>query len=148
MADIPVAAEETDLGIVDGLAQLSFVVQHELGQIAAAHGLSLIQLRLLGVLRDRTPGMRELARHLGLDKSSMTGLVDRAERRDLVRRSPAAHDGRVIQVSITEAGKELIREVEPQAAARIHALTAVLTDGQRTQLSRLVTILVGDPATT
>lgn len=148
MADIPVAAEETDLGIVDGLAQLSFVVQHELGQIAAAHGLSLIQLRLLGVLRDRTPGMRELARHLGLDKSSMTGLVDRAERRDLVRRSPAAHDGRVIQVSITEAGKELIREVEPQAAARIHALTAVLTDGQRTQLSRLVTILVGDPTTT
>lgn len=140
------AVEETDLGVVDALAQLSFVVQHELGQVAAAHGLSLIQLRLLGVLRDRTPGMRELARHLGLDKSSMTGLVDRAERRDLVRRSPAPHDGRVIQVSITEAGHELIRAVEPRVAERIHALAAVLTAAQRTQLARLATLLVGGPA--
>jgi DNA-binding MarR family transcriptional regulator len=140
------AVEETDLGVVDALAQLSFVVQHELGQVAAAHGLSLIQLRLLGVLRDRTPGMQELARHLGLDKSSMTGLVDRAERRDLVRRSPAPHDGRVIQVSITEAGQELIRAVEPRVADRIHALAAVLTAAQRTQLSRLATLLVGAPA--
>src|SRR6266849_6259005 len=104
-----VPAEEADLGIADGLAQLSFLVQHELGQIAAQHGLSIIQLRLLGVLRDRTPGMQELARHLGLDKSSMTGLVDRAERRGLVRRIPAPHDGRVIQVSMTEWGHELAR---------------------------------------
>ena len=139
-------AQETDLGIVDGLAQLSFVVQHELGQIAAAHGLSLIQLRLLGVLRDRTPGMQELARHLGLDKSSMTGLVDRAERRDLVRRTPAPHDGRVIQVSITDTGLELIREAEPEVAQRMHALAAVLTDAQQSQLSHLATLVVGGTA--
>jgi MarR family transcriptional regulator, lower aerobic nicotinate degradation pathway regulator len=136
-----------DLGIVDGLAQLSFLVQHELGQVAAAHGLSIIQLRLLGVLRDRTPGMRELARHLGLDKSSMTGLVDRAERRSLVRRTPAPHDGRVSQVSMTAHGHELVRECEAEVGRRIHALTSVLTDTQRAQLSRMATILVGGPAT-
>ena len=36
---------------------------------AAEHDLSLIQTRLPGVLRDRTPTMNELARFLGLDKS-------------------------------------------------------------------------------
>ncbi|HWC82734.1 MAG TPA: MarR family transcriptional regulator [Pseudonocardiaceae bacterium] len=141
------AAEGTDLGIVDGLAQLSFLVQHELGQIAAAHGLSIIQLRLLGVLRDRTPGMQELARHLGLDKSSMTGLVDRAERRGLVHRIPAPHDGRVIQVSMTELGHELARACTVEVTHRIRALTSVLTDAQRTQLSRMATILVGGSTT-
>jgi DNA-binding MarR family transcriptional regulator len=140
-------AEEADLGIADSLAQLSFAVQHELGQVAAQHGLSVIQLRLLGVLRDRTPGMQELARHLELDKSSMTGLVDRAERRGIVRRIPAPHDGRVIQVSMTGRGHELARTCTLEVSQRIHALTSVLTDAQRTQLSRMATILAGGPAT-
>jgi len=36
----------------------------------------------------------------------MTGLVDRAERRGLLRRQPAEHDERGVQVSITP-GTEL-----------------------------------------
>jgi len=92
-ASTPQPAAEEDLGIVDGLAQLSFLVQHELGQVAAEHGLSIIQLRLLGVLRDarRDAATRPAS---GAGQSSMTGLVDRAERRGLVQRIPAPHDGR------------------------------------------------------
>jgi DNA-binding MarR family transcriptional regulator len=141
-SDTEGAPAALDLGIVDGLAQLSFLVQGALGQIATEHGLSVIQLRLLGVLRDRTPGMRELARHLGLDKSSMTGLVDRAERRDLVRRTPAPHDGRAVQVSLTPQGRELTRVCTAAVDDRIHALTACLTDPQRSQLSRLISTLL------
>ena len=96
--------ERVDLGVVDALAQLSFVVQGALGEIATAHDLSIIQTRLLGVLRDRTPGMNELARFLGLDKSSVTGLVDRAERRGLVRRRPSSADGRGIGVRQLDRG--------------------------------------------
>ena len=68
------------LGFVDALVQLSFLVQSVLTKAAAGHALTLPQVRLLGILRDREPGMQQLARHLGLDKSSVTGLVDRAER--------------------------------------------------------------------
>jgi DNA-binding MarR family transcriptional regulator len=131
-----------DLGIVDSLAQLSFLVMGELGQLAGENGLSLIQLRLLGVLRDRTPGMRELATHLGLDKSSMTGLVDRAEKRGLLRRDPSPHDGRAVQVSLTEQGHELARVLTADADRRIRALTTSLTEAQQAQLSRLVSTLL------
>ncbi|MFC1420031.1 MarR family winged helix-turn-helix transcriptional regulator [Streptacidiphilus cavernicola] len=131
-----------DLGIVDSLVQLSFLVQGVLGQVATEHGLSVIQLRLLGVLRDREPGMQELARHLGLDKSSMTGLVDRAERRGLVRRAASPHDGRAVRVSLTEEGRALGRTITADAARRTHALTADLSDQQRSQLSLLATLLV------
>ncbi|MGW4905483.1 MarR family winged helix-turn-helix transcriptional regulator [Streptomyces sp. NPDC004270] len=137
------AAEVADLGIVDSLAQLSFLVQAALGKVAAEHGLSVVQLRLLGVLRDRTPGMQELARHLGLDKSSMTGLVDRAERRDLVRRSPSPHDRRSLLVSITPEGRKLARRCATEAEQQIHDLTAHLTDDQRSRLSLLASALVG-----
>src|ERR1700727_71995 len=87
-------ASGQQLSPADGLAQLSFVVQGMLEHRAAEHGLSIIQARLLGVLRDRTPTMNDLARLLGLDKSSVTGLVDRAERRGLVMRVPSTTDRR------------------------------------------------------
>jgi DNA-binding MarR family transcriptional regulator len=138
------ASEAVDLGIVDALAQLSFRVQGTLGEVAGEYGLSIIQLRLLGVLRDRRPGMQELAWYLGLDKSSMTGLVDRAERRGLVRRTPAPHDGRAVQVSLTAEGQELARTITVVAGRRIHALTADLSDSQRSQLSLLASMLVSD----
>ncbi len=77
---------DAELNTVDALSQLTFLVQGMLERRAAAHGMSLVQLRLLGLLRDRTPAMAELAAHLELDKSSVTGLVDRAERRGLVER--------------------------------------------------------------
>jgi DNA-binding MarR family transcriptional regulator len=143
----PTAPDSPDLGIVDGLAQLSFLVQGVLGKVAAERGLSIVQLRLFGVLRDGEPGMQELARHLGLDKSSMTGLVDRAERRGLVRRAPAPHDKRAVRVSLTEQGQELAREAAADAGRRIQALTAHLTDGQRSQLSLLASALVSGHTT-
>jgi hypothetical protein len=72
---------DQDLGLVDALAQLSFQVHNCLAEIAADHDLSIVQTRLLGVLRDREPTTNELGRHLGLDKSSISSLVDRAQRR-------------------------------------------------------------------
>ena len=105
------------LSPVDGLAQLSFVIQGMLERRAAEYDLSIIQTRLLGVLRDRKPTMHELARFLGLDKSSVTGLVDRAERRGLVVRVPSTTDRRAVLVSLTDDGRSLVS----QAAARFEA---------------------------
>ncbi|MEW2545087.1 MarR family transcriptional regulator [Streptomyces sp. NPDC047002] len=142
MTEDTVRRAPADLGIVDSLAQLSFLVQAELGKVAAEQGLSVIQLRLLGVLRDREPGMQELARHLGLDKSSMTGLVDRAERRGLVRRTRAPHDGRSVRVSLTDEGREVARRLTEDAGRRVGALAAHLTDARRALLSSVASELV------
>jgi DNA-binding MarR family transcriptional regulator len=86
--------------------------------------------------------MQELARHLGLDKSSITGLVDRAGRRGLVRRATAPHDGRSVRVSLTEQGRELSRAGTADAGRRIRALTERLTDAQRSALSALASELL------
>ncbi len=131
-----------DLGLVDALAQLSFLVQNALAEIAGEHDLSLTQTRLLGILRDREPTMNELGRHLGLDKSSITGLVDRAQRRGLVTRTPSTVDRRSFQVSITDAGREIVAQVGTRFAQRIEGCTASLTEADRKRLSRLATRLV------
>jgi MarR family transcriptional regulator, lower aerobic nicotinate degradation pathway regulator len=129
---------------VDALVQLSFVVQRVIATVGAAHDLSVVQVRMLGILRDREPGMLELGVHLGLDKSSVTGLVSRAEKRGLVRRSASPHDGRVVLVSLTAAGREVTERGEAEIRDRVFALTEHLTARQRAELTMLVGTIVGD----
>ena len=130
------------MNTVDALVQLSFQVQRILAAVGAEHDLSIIQIRLLGILRDRQPGMLELGNHLGLDKSSMTGLVSRAEKRGLVERMPSPSDGRGVLVALTPAGRRLAEVGEAQIARRVTELLAELNATQRKQFTQLATVLV------
>lgn len=134
----PTAAPRRKLTTVDGLAQLAFLVHGTLDRRAAEHGLSIIQTRLLGVLRDRTPPMNALAALLELDKSSITGLVDRAERRGLVVRTPSATDGRAVLVSLTDPGRALAADVSARFSADVSAILDGLSPADRGTLSGLV----------
>lgn len=130
------------LDLVDGLVQLSFQVQAVLAEAAADHDLSVTQVRLLGILRDRDAEMLQLAAHLGLDKSSVTGLVTRAERRDLVQRVPSPRDRRAVLVTLTPHGRQLTQGAEQEVRRRLHALTADLTTAEQDTLSALATRIV------
>ena len=132
------AARAVDGALVDAVAQLSFAIQFVLSEVGARHDLSVTQVRLLGILRDRTGSMGELAGYLRLDKSSVTGLISRAEARDLVRRTRRPDDGRGVQVVITERGAELAAQVHREVGARLRALTATLDPAERATLTALI----------
>ena len=127
---------------MDGLVQLSFVIQTVLARVAAGSELSLLQARLLGVLRDREPGMAQLARLLQLDKSSTTGLVDRAERRGLVRRVEVPEDGRAVRVVLTASGRRLAEVLGAEVTSQVAAVTDGLSDTNRKRLSLLASQVV------
>ncbi len=142
------AGASRGLSVVDALAQLSFLIQGTLELRASEQDLSMIQTRLLGVLRDRTPTMNELAKLLELDKSSVTGLVDRAERRGLVRRVPSKTDGRAVQVSLTDAGRAQVETVATSFEADVEAILATLPATERKTLIGLASRIVVAHAST
>ncbi len=131
-----------DLDPIDAVVQLSFAVHALLGEIAAEHELSITQLRLLGILRDREPAMLDLARHLNLGKSSVTGLIDRAQRRGLVERASDPHDGRAIHVRLTTKGRRLTARVAAQAYQTLAELLDALPARDRARLSTLAETVV------
>jgi len=133
---------EANLGLVDALAQLSFAVQSALGRIAAAHDLSIVQARLLGILRDRRPTIKDLATFLQLDKSSVTGLIDRAQERGLVTRTASSLDRRSVHVTITAAGQKLVDATQVAFQAEIAVLVADLNFAQRARLSTTASLVV------
>jgi MarR family transcriptional regulator, lower aerobic nicotinate degradation pathway regulator len=128
--------------IVDGLAQLAFVIHGTLERRAAEHDLSMAQARLLGVLRDRQPTMHQLAKLLSLDKSSVTGLVDRAERRGLVTRLPSADDGRAVLVALTDGGRAIVSEAAADFSADVLALLDLVPRADRVALQGIVSRLL------
>ncbi len=124
--------------VVDALAQLSWHVQSRIGDAATAHGVSLSQLRLLGILRDREPEMQTLATYLHLDKSSVTGLVARAEARGLLERIPGEGDRRTVVVRLTDAGHALAGEVEAEVQRLLEPTIDAIPVAERETLVSLV----------
>jgi MarR family transcriptional regulator, lower aerobic nicotinate degradation pathway regulator len=136
------AAVAGHISPVDGLAQLAFVVHGVLERRAADHDLSITQVRLLGVLRDRRPTMNQLGKLLGLDKSSITGLVDRAERRGLVTRIPSTEDRRTVLVGLTEHGRSLVARAATGFGADVSAILDLVPPADRDTLAGIVSRLL------
>jgi DNA-binding MarR family transcriptional regulator len=124
--------------VMDSLAQASFTVIALLSRAAAEHDLSLTQLRVLAILRDREPTMAELAAHLGLERSSVSGLIDRAVRRGLVRRDTSSEDGRAVQVSLTPDGHHLASLLTGEIGDLIRPMTRNLSPADQKRLSTLL----------
>jgi DNA-binding MarR family transcriptional regulator len=82
--------------------------------------------------------MNELARLLELDKSSVTGLIDRAERRGLVERIPSLADRRAVLVRLTEEGRSLVSQVSTLFESDVSRMLECLPVPDRDALSRLV----------
>jgi MarR family transcriptional regulator, lower aerobic nicotinate degradation pathway regulator len=124
---------------MDSLVQVSFAVTAVLSRVAAEQDLSLTQLRVLGILRDREPTMAELATYLGLERSTVSGLIDRAVQRGLVRKDADPADGRAVRVSLTPQARRLMGPLTAQIAGLIAPLTDRLSPAEQKRLSVLLT---------
>lgn len=139
-------SEENELSEVEVLARLSFVTNARLEARASETGLSIQQMRLLGILRDREPTINELTVHLGVDKSSASGLVIRAERLGFVTRTQHEQDGRAIRVRLEPAGRALIDAASSGFESEVEGLFATLTGSERARWVALTVRLLKSEA--
>jgi len=123
----------------DALVQISFALMAVLTEVAAQHDLSLTQLRVLGILRDREPTMAELSTFLGLERSTVSGLIDRAAQRGLVTKTADPNDGRSVRVTLTESARDLVPAITADIGSRIEPLTGQLSTGEQSRLTALLT---------
>ena len=122
----------------DNLVQVSFGVIALLNRVAAEHDLSMTQLRVLGILRDREPAMAELATYLGLERSTVSGLIDRAAQRGLVQKTTDAVDGRSVRVSLTGQARRLEARVIAEIGELMEPMTGKLNATDQKRLTALL----------
>jgi DNA-binding MarR family transcriptional regulator len=123
--------DETRLDVATGLIQLSRLVQDVHARLSQRHDLASVQAKLLCVLAGGPKGMTELAHCFGVEKAALTGLVDRAERRGLVTRSPVPGDRRALRVTLTDTGRRAAAAFHAEATAELGHLVSPLPPDDR-----------------
>ena len=88
----------------------------------------------------------DLMRSAMVTSGAITQRLDRLEARALVRRGPHPADGRVVLVTLTPSGRELVDRVLPDHLATEERLLAALTAQERTTLAGLLRTLDGSLA--
>ncbi len=76
-------------------------------------GLTLQQARVISFLHHQSSETTQIgiAHAIGIDPMTLSGILDRLQKRGVVAREQAANDSRAKQVILTEQGKALYREV-------------------------------------
>jgi DNA-binding MarR family transcriptional regulator len=120
-----------DTDVSSGLIQLTALVQAIYARVSERHELTPVQARLLCVLLEGPRGMAELAGCFGVEKAALTGLMDRAERRGLARRSAVPGDRRALQVTLTDAGRQAAAAFHAAVGEELSGLTASLAPADR-----------------
>jgi DNA-binding MarR family transcriptional regulator len=111
-------------------------------------GLTAAQYNVLNVLAPEAEGMsqRELSDYLVVDRSNVTGLLDRMEKAGWVRRDDDPADRRVYRVTLTPAGRKLWLKVEPRYHAVVAQVTRGITAKQMTECVALLNRLAAGAA--
>jgi DNA-binding MarR family transcriptional regulator len=123
--------DDAHVDVAGGLIQLATLVQGVYACVSERHDLTPVQARLLCVLLDGPRGMAELAHCFGVEKAALTGLMDRAERRGLARRSPVPGDRRALQVTLTDAGQRAAAAFHAEVGAELGRLVSSLAPRDR-----------------
>jgi DNA-binding MarR family transcriptional regulator len=132
-------AEELDVRDVAAALHVSMgLLLRRLRQVREAGGLSVPETSALARLDRNGPATSsELARVEQISPQSMGATLSALETRGLVTRDPDTRDGRRVVLSVTEAGRQLLRD---KRDARTELLAKALADRfTRQELDQLMT---------
>lgn len=133
------------MGIVGRISRLSRLLDKELRDFFAGHGLEFWEFDVLATLR-RSGEPYELSagallKTAMVTSGAITNRVDRMETKGLVQRVPDPGDRRGVRIRLTPAGLELIDKLMPLHVANERRLLAALGDDERGALADLLRAL-------
>lgn len=132
-----------DEELATALLELCCHVEGIRATASRALGLTPQQAQLLTSVAPGALTHGELATRLHCDKTNVTGLVDRLERRELVRRRTDPADRRVTQVSLTDDGMQLVGRFRATVTAAVTTRLEAWPAERRRQLAGLARGAVG-----
>jgi DNA-binding MarR family transcriptional regulator len=134
-------------GAASGLVRLTFLVQNLYAEVGRGCDLTAAQAQMLCSLADRSIGMAELSGMLCLERSSLTGLVDRAQQRGLVVRENDPHDRRAVKVALTSEGSKALHRFNDELTERLDKLLADLPATEHDRFAKTLNRVIAEAPT-
>jgi len=125
------------------LERASRVVGERMSRSIGLDGITADHWRVLRHLADEIGHpMGEIAESLEMNPPTLTKLVDRMVGKSLVQRAADPEDSRRVLVYATDAGLELLRQLQSSIDRHDAALGALLGERNARQLQRLLVLLI------
>jgi DNA-binding MarR family transcriptional regulator len=123
-----------------GLFRTSDRMQHRFARLFREYGLTPSQYNILRILRGEGKPMPclEIAQRTITVVPGITGLIDRLEEAKLVSRERSVEDRRVVNVSITPAGEEVLKRLDGPLLELHRKLLAHFSAEELAELARLL----------
>jgi len=121
--------------VMQALRRISRAIELHSHSLASRYGLTVPQLAVLkelGTADGRSIG--ELTRAVHLSQATVTGILDRLQRRGLIQRRRGEADKRKVHVWLTEAGREALRRSPPLLHENFLEAFGRLQDWEQTQI--------------
>lgn len=129
------------------LLQLMYQGKHRVYEIADDYKLTVMQASALMILSEDEPKpMRMMSDYFMCDASSVTGLVDRLEKNNLILRKNHPSDRRITLITLSPEGAKLKKELSAQTeAAEAERLNNVLNESERKTLHEFINRIIDAP---
>ncbi len=150
LADIFAVRDIRSFYLYRKLQGVNHLLRHMVDKFRSADKLSHARMRLLirleindrlGVDEGLLPS--ELSRWLCVSRNTVSALLNGLEEQGLITRQPHPTDRRRVQIHITEAGREQVRQYAPPMGAFLDGLFDALTPAERDTLLALLEKLQG-----
>lgn len=130
------------MAVVGRVSRLARTLEASIAPVLAEYDLQSHEFDVLATLRRSGPPYTmfpaDLLEQMMVTSSTMTHRLATLEARALVRRGPCPDDGRRVEVSLTDAGRELVDQAVEAHYANEDQLLAALSPDERRQLADLL----------
>ncbi len=111
MASITPSASDNVMIALRKIIQAIDLNSRQLVKRVGLTGPQLVILREISSIDEVTAG--EIAQAVSLSQATVTGIMDRMEKRGLIARKRSEHDKRKIMIRITDAGQDIVESAPP-----------------------------------
>lgn len=120
-------------------------ISQEWNKRGKEYNISFPQFKMLHIL-ERFGSMKvsDIAEKMGLTSAAITGITDKLLTDGLVQRERAEADRRVVYITITEQGKEIIRMVTIDQDESVRTIFDTLEDEDILHLKRIFTAILNN----
>jgi DNA-binding MarR family transcriptional regulator len=119
---------ENAANLIHDIVSTADFLLRESQRLFRPHGMTAAQFNVLNLLGQRGDeagySQREIADLLVVDRSNVTGLIDRMESAGWVRRVDDPDDRRVYRVLLTPAGRKLWKRIAPEYSDVVAQVTS------------------------
>lgn len=122
------------------------MVERHLATVVEPHDITLHQYTVLRILREAGEALptMAIAERMIEQTPGITRMLDRLERKGLVRRDRDGNDRRQVLCNITDAGRALVDHLHEPMSTADEAVLSTLTEDQLTSLLHMLDSIRGN----